>query len=184
MGARAANGVGGARNNNGALQFGRPKGEEENQVGLHRSQTEGVSNRMNLRQRTNKKQRINIMPSKYQDGLEFGDIAGGGGENDYNTQSMQTMDPQQANRTNAIQQIESALRDVSSLFQKFGTIVAQHEKLVERIDENAEQALYDIEGAKKEIREIYENTSNNRTLIMKVFFILLIFCTFYILFVL
>jgi len=55
---------------------------------------------------------------------------------------------------------------------------------VERIDENTEQALYDIEGAKKEIREIYENTSNNRTLIMKIFFILLVFCTFYILFVL
>ena len=70
------------------------------------------------------------------------------------------------------------------MFQKFGTIVAQHEKMVERIDENAEQALYDIEGAKKEIREIYENTSNNRTLILKIFFILLIFCTFYILFVL
>ena len=76
------------------------------------------------------------------------------------------------------------LHDISSLFKKFGTIVAQHEKLVERIDENTEQALYDIEGAKKEIREIYENTSNNRTLIMKIFFILLVFCTFYILFVL
>ena len=94
------------------------------------------------------------------------------------------MEPQHANRTNAINHIESALKDISGLFQKFGTIVAQHEKLVERIDENAEQSLHDIEGAKKEIREIYENTSNNRTLILKIFFILLIFCTFYILFVL
>ena len=94
------------------------------------------------------------------------------------------MEPKQGNRTQAIQQIETALHDISSLFQKFGTIVAQHEKLVERIDENAESALHDIEGAKKEIGEIYDNTSNNRTLILKIFFILLVFCTFYIIFVL
>ena len=62
--------------------------------------------------------------------------------------------------------------------------MAQHETLVERIDQNAEQALYDLEGAKKELREVYEDASNNRKLIMKIFFILLVFCTFYILFIL
>lgn len=56
--------------------------------------------------------------------------------------------------------------------------------MVERIDRNAEEALYDIEGAKKEMREIYENTSSNRKLMLKIFFILIVFCTFYILFVL
>jgi hypothetical protein len=44
------------------------------------------------------------------------------------------------------------LHDISNLFKKFGTIVAQHELLVERIDEHAEQSLDDIEGAKKEIK--------------------------------
>jgi hypothetical protein len=41
------------------------------------------------------------------------------------------------------------LHDISSLFKKFGTIVAQHETLVERIDSNTEQAFYDIEEGKK-----------------------------------
>jgi t-SNARE complex subunit (syntaxin) len=56
--------------------------------------------------------------------------------------------------------------------------------LIERIDSNAENALYDIEAAKKELRTVYEDTSNNRKLIMKIFFILLVFCTIYILFIL
>lgn len=44
------------------------------------------------------------------------------------------MDPGQTNRTTAIESIENALHDISGLFKKFGTIVAQHETLVERID--------------------------------------------------
>ena len=62
--------------------------------------------------------------------------------------------------------------------------MANHEALVVRIDKNAEEALYDIEGAKKELRELYENTSSNRSLMLKIFFLLLVFVTFYILFVL
>jgi len=62
--------------------------------------------------------------------------------------------------------------------------VAQHEVMVERIDRDTEQSLHDIEGAKKEIKAVYEDTSNNRKLIMKIFFILLVFCTIYILFIL
>ena len=60
-------------------------------------------------------------------------------------------DPDHTNRQTAINQIETALRDISDLFKKFGTIVAQHQVLVDRIDHEAEQSLYDIEGAKKEI---------------------------------
>lgn len=59
-----------------------------------------------------------------------------------------------------------------------------HEALVVRIDSNAEEALYDIEGAKNELRELYENTSSNRPLMLKIFFVLMVFITFYILLVL
>ena len=84
----------------------------------------------------------------------------------------------------SIETIEKTLYDILSLFKRFGTIGSKHEALVERIDNNAEEALYDIEGAKQELREVYEDTSNNRTLMLKIFFILVVFCTFYILFIL
>lgn len=56
--------------------------------------------------------------------------------------------------------------------------------LVDRIDTNTETALYDLEGAKKELREVYDDAKSTRKLMLKIFFILIIFCTFYILFVL
>ena len=56
--------------------------------------------------------------------------------------------------------------------------------LVEQIDHNAEEALHDMEGARNHLTEVYDNVSSNRRLMLKIFFILLVFCTFYILFVL
>ena len=55
---------------------------------------------------------------------------------------------------------------------------------MQRIDQNAEEALYDVEAAKEQLREVYEDTSNNRKLMLKIFFILIVFVTFYILFIL
>ena len=87
-------------------------------------------------------------------------------------------------KSSSIEAIEKTLTDISALFKRFSAIVQSHEELVVRIDTNAEEALYDIEGAKNELRELYENTSSNRALMMKVFFILIVFATFYIVFVL
>ena len=94
------------------------------------------------------------------------------------------METYHATENESIESIEKTLYDILSLFKRFGTIVSNHEALVERIDNNAEEALYDIEGAKQELREVYEDTSNNRALMLKIFFILVVFCTFYILFIL
>ena len=74
--------------------------------------------------------------------------------------------------------------DISSLFKRFATIVQEHEILVERIDTNTESALHDLEGAKKILRDVHEDVSSTRKLMMKIFFILILFSTFYILFVL
>lgn len=89
-----------------------------------------------------------------------------------------------SHRASSIESIEKTLYDISSMFKRFANIVQEHSILVERIDTNTENALYDLEGAKKELREVYEDTSNTRKLMMKIFFILILFCTFYILFVL
>lgn len=51
---------------------------------------------------------------------------------------MKQIDPSTTNRMTAIESIENALQDISSLFKKFSTIVAQHEKLVERLDTETE----------------------------------------------
>jgi syntaxin 5 len=89
-----------------------------------------------------------------------------------------------AARVNSIETIEKTLYDITTLFKRFATIVQEHQVLVERIDANTENALQDLEGAKTELRETYDNTKSTRKLMMKIFFILMIFSTLYILFVL
>ena len=54
---------------------------------------------------------------------------------------------------------------------------------MERIDANTENSLHDLEGAKGELREVYDHTKGNRKLVLKIFFILMVFSTLYIIFV-
>ena len=93
-------------------------------------------------------------------------------------------DAYMSQRQTSIESIEKTLFDITGLFKRFANIVQEHQVMVERIDTNTETALYDIEGAKKELREVYEDTTSTRKLMLKIFFILIIFATFYILFVL
>ena len=55
---------------------------------------------------------------------------------------------------------------------------------MERIDANTENSLHDLEGAKGELREVYDHTKGNIKLVLKIFFILMVFSTLYIIFVL
>lgn len=97
---------------------------------------------------------------------------------------VEMQDQQNQQRINSIETIEKTLYDITSLFKRFATIVQEQQVLVERIDANTENALGDLEGAKSELRDVYENTKSTRKLILKIFFILMVFTTIYILFVL
>jgi syntaxin 5 len=70
------------------------------------------------------------------------------------------------------------------MFKRFGTIVTQHQELVERIDTKTADALDDLEGAKNELIDTHNNVSDTRKLMLKIFLILMIFVTFWIVFVL
>ena len=71
---------------------------------------------------------------------------------------------------------------MSSIFTKMGTIVKMHEGMIERIDHNAEMSQLNVKKGKKEVKSIFEDVSNNRKLILKVFAIVILFALFYIVF--
>ena len=98
--------------------------------------------------------------------------------------TLQIQDTYHESRISSIETIEKTLYDITTLFKRFATIVQEQQILVERIDSNTENALHDLEGAKTELRDVYEDTKSTRKLILKIFFILMIFTTLYILFVL
>lgn len=92
--------------------------------------------------------------------------------------------PQQEHKNEAIEAIEKTLGDLSSQFKNFAHIVMNHQKMAERLDTQTADTLLDLEGAQKELSETHERVSSTRGLMMKVFFVLLVFCTLYILLVL
>ena len=117
-------------------------------------------------------------------GYQYSQVTNSHEEVDGGDMSIQMSDVHVQDRTSSIETIEKTLYDITTLFKRFATIVQEHQILVERIDSNTENALHDLEGAKGELRETYENTKSTRKLILKIFFILMVFCTLYILFVL
>jgi len=56
--------------------------------------------------------------------------------------------------------------------------------MVNRIDRDTEAAVFNAEKAKEVLRDTYEDVSSTRKLMLKIFFILMVFTTFYIIFVL
>ena len=62
--------------------------------------------------------------------------------------------------------------------------MTQQAELVNKINTNTEDAAADLEAANQELTALHETVSYKRQLMLKIFFILMIFVTFYIIFVL
>jgi hypothetical protein len=72
---------------------------------------------------------MNIKPTRMQEFPNgYSAQNNGGGSNSHGGQmTLEQIDPTSVNRTSAIESIENALHDISGLFKRFGTVVAQHE---------------------------------------------------------
>lgn len=57
-----------------------------------------------------------------------------------------------------------------------------HEVMIDRIDKNTEDSLINVEKGRKSLSEAYRNISSNRALIIKIFLIMIVFATIYIIF--
>lgn len=87
------------------------------------------------------------------------------------------------NRSKNLEGIKEVLADINQIFTKFSEIVNAQQLMVERIDTDTEMALLNAEQGKKELSEHYQNVSSYRNLIFKIFLILIVFATIYIIFV-
>ena len=87
------------------------------------------------------------------------------------------------NRSKNLENIKQVLGDINQIFVKFSEIVNAQQLMVERIDSDTEMALLNVEKGRKELSEHYQNVSSYRNLLFKVFLILIVFATLYIIFV-
>ncbi|GBG66325.1 hypothetical protein CBR_g58816 [Chara braunii] len=102
-------------------------------------------------------------------------------------QQQQMMVPAQdgymASRAEALQNVESTIVELSSIFQQLATMVAEQGEMAVRIDENLEDTLANVEGAQGALLKYLSRISSNRWLVIKIFFVLIIFLLIFVVFV-
>ncbi|XP_051537124.1 syntaxin-5-like [Myxocyprinus asiaticus] len=79
------------------------------------------------------------------------------------------------NRADTMQNIESTIVELGSIFQQLAHMVKEQEDTIQRIDANVEDTQLNVDLAHAEILKYFQSVSNNRWLLIKIFLILIIF---------
>mmetsp|Transcript_8794 Transcript_8794/g.14266 ORF Transcript_8794/g.14266 Transcript_8794/m.14266 type:complete len:373 (-) Transcript_8794:1295-2413(-) len=88
-----------------------------------------------------------------------------------------------AQRRKAIemQHVEGMITEVSQMFGKMATLVAEQGEIVDRIDDNIVTSHVEVKAGQSELLKYYQNLSSERALILKIFATVICLGTFFIL---
>ncbi|KAG7321347.1 hypothetical protein KOW79_015762 [Hemibagrus wyckioides] len=78
-------------------------------------------------------------------------------------------------RANTMQNIETTIVELGSIFQQLAHMVKEQEETVHRIDSNVEDTHLNVDMAHTEILKYFQSVSKNRWLLIKIFLILIVF---------
>lgn len=100
---------------------------------------------------------------------------------------LQQVVPRQENYTQgravALQNVESTITELSGIFTNLATMVAHQGELAIRIDDNMDESLAHVEGARSALLKHLHSISSNRSLLLKIFAVLIFFLIVFIFFV-
>ncbi|KAL2940637.1 Syntaxin-31 [Bienertia sinuspersici] len=100
---------------------------------------------------------------------------------------LQQVAPQQEsharNRATALQNVESTISELSGIFTHLATVVAQQGELAIRIDDNMEESLSNVDGAHSALLKHLTRISSNRSLLIKLFAVLILFIVVFVFFI-
>lgn len=103
------------------------------------------------------------------------DGARGGGQMQGQMQIIDEQDAYIESRAETMQNIESTIVELGSIFTQLAHMVKEQEEIVGRIDSNVEDASANIEAAHTEILKYFQSVTSNRWLMIKVFGVLMFF---------
>ncbi|CAN8032116.1 unnamed protein product [Ixodes persulcatus] len=86
-------------------------------------------------------------------------------------------------RADTMQNIESTIVELGSIFQQLAHMVKEQEEMVQRIDANVEDTSMNVEAAHSEILKYFQSVTSNRWLMIKVFAVLIVFFIIFVVFV-
>jgi syntaxin 5 len=85
-------------------------------------------------------------------------------------------------RANAMNQVESNIAELGTIFQKLAVMVTEHREIVQRIEDNVEEASSNVELSMAALTDTLTNLRTNRALFLKVFGIIVTFIILFITF--
>ncbi|XP_023650891.1 syntaxin-5-like [Paramormyrops kingsleyae] len=85
-------------------------------------------------------------------------------------------------RADTMQNIESTIVELGSIFQQLAHMVKEQEETVHRIDANVEDTQLNVDAAHGEILKYFQSVSSNRWMMIKIFLILIIFFIIFVVF--
>ncbi|KAG5853085.1 syntaxin-5a [Anguilla anguilla] len=94
------------------------------------------------------------------------------------SQQLQLIDEQDSyiqSRADTMQNIESTIVELGSIFQQLAHMVKEQEETVQRIDANVEDTQLNVDAAHGEILKYFQSVSSHRWLLVKIFLILIVF---------
>ncbi|KAH9604720.1 hypothetical protein KSS87_008248 [Heliosperma pusillum] len=98
-------------------------------------------------------------------------------------QMVPLQDTYMQSRAEALQNVESTIHELSNIFTQLATMVSQQGEIAIRIDENMEETLANVDGAQNQLVRYLNSISSNRWLMIKIFFVLIVFLMFFLFFV-
>ncbi|ROI37377.1 Syntaxin-5 [Anabarilius grahami] len=102
-----------------------------------------------------------------------------------NPLQLQLIDEQDSyiqSRADTMQNIESTIVELGSIFQQLAHMVKEQEETIQRIDANVEDTTLNVEMAHSEILKYFQSVSSNRWLMIKIFLVLIIFFIIFVVF--
>uniref|UniRef100_A0AAR2IPI7 t-SNARE coiled-coil homology domain-containing protein n=1 Tax=Pygocentrus nattereri TaxID=42514 RepID=A0AAR2IPI7_PYGNA len=85
-------------------------------------------------------------------------------------------------RADTMQNIESTIVELGSIFQQLAHMVKEQEETIQRIDSNVEDTQLNVEMAHSEILKYFQSVSSNRWLMIKIFLVLVVFFIIFVVF--
>eukprot|EP00921_Rhytidocystis_pertsovi_P022640 GHVQ01036140.1.p1 GENE.GHVQ01036140.1~~GHVQ01036140.1.p1 ORF type:complete len:200 (+),score=23.89 GHVQ01036140.1:68-667(+) len=85
-------------------------------------------------------------------------------------------------RADGVEQVQRMIGELGQIFHKVASMVTQQEELVQRIDEDIDTTITNVNQGQSELLSYFQRISSDRALILKVFAVIIAFVIFFVLF--
>jgi len=103
------------------------------------------------------------------------DLEGGGGAQ----QAMAFQTSYQNSRAEAVQNVQRTIGELAQMFQQMAVLVTEQTEMVARIDDDVDTTMANVQQGQEHLLKYFKYISSNRSLIIKVFLILIFFVVFF-----